>query len=173
MWKQKSPAEAGLFFTSAELLGGTDDFDINATIRLQAGNDLGALCALALIRLRDRLLTALALSVNTVGRDALANYVILDGRSALLGKLLVVSRTTDTVSMTDRDNNFQNELVLLRDNFVKLSFAFGAQGGLVEVEQRVSSDGDLLTHRLGRGGRSGRSGGGRNGSLRLANVLRE
>jgi len=29
-WKQKSPAEAGLFLTSAELLGGADDFDINA-----------------------------------------------------------------------------------------------------------------------------------------------
>ena len=89
-WKQKSPAEAGLLLTSAELLGGADDFDIDATVRLQTGDNLGALRTLALIGLRDRLRAAFAFSVDTDGWNALADHVILDCGSALLGQLLVV-----------------------------------------------------------------------------------
>ena len=109
-WKQKSPAEAGLSFTAAELLLGADDFDINATVRLQASNNLRALRALALIRLRHWLLAAFAFGVDAVSRDALADHVVLDCSSALFRQLLVVSSTTDTVGMPHSDNDFQIQL---------------------------------------------------------------
>ena len=42
------------FSRSTDLLGGADDFDIDAAIRLQASNDFGALTTFALTWLRDR-----------------------------------------------------------------------------------------------------------------------
>ena len=156
----------------SELLLGTDDFDIDATVRLQASNNLGALRSLALIGLGDWLLAALAFGVDAVGRDALADQVVLDGSGALLGQFLVVRGTTDTVSVTNGDDYFENQLVGLGDDVVKLGLAFRAQGGLVEVEQCVGGDGYLLAG----GGRAGfgrvaRSAG--SGCLRFANLLRQ
>src|ERR1035437_1525820 len=72
-WKQKSPAEAGLLSSTEELLLGADDFDINATVRLQTGDNLGALRAFALASLGHWLLAAFAFGVNAISRDALAN----------------------------------------------------------------------------------------------------
>ena len=63
-WKQKSPAEAGLLSSTGELLLGADDFDINATVRLQTGDNLGALRSFALAGLGYWLLAAFAFNTN-------------------------------------------------------------------------------------------------------------
>jgi hypothetical protein len=62
---KKSPAGQGFFRSQAGLLG-ADDFDVDATVGLQAIDDLLALRALALIGLGDRLLLALAFGVDAV-----------------------------------------------------------------------------------------------------------
>ena len=137
-----------------ELLG-ADDFDVGAAIRLQALDEsLGRGVALALVA-GDRLLLALAFGVDTVGFDALGDQVFLDRGSALLGQLLVVGIGTDAVSVTDDQDHFELDGGSLGDQLVELGLAGGTQGGLVEVEQRVGSDGDLLGGRLRHGGNRG------------------
>ena len=66
------------FSRSTDLLGGADDFDIDAAIRLQASNDFGALTTFALTWLRNRLLAAFAFGIDAVSRDALAHQIGLD-----------------------------------------------------------------------------------------------
>ena len=90
----------------------------------------------------------LAFGVDLVSRDALANDVVLNRSSALLGQLLVVSSATDAVSVTNSDNDFEVQAVGLGDDFINLGFAFRTQRRLVEVEERIGSNGDLVASRL-------------------------
>ena len=143
-----------------ELLLGADDFDVNATVRLQASNNLGALRSLALIGLGDRLLAALAFGVDAVGRNTLGNQVVLDRSGTLLGQLLVVGVAADAVGVTDGQDDFQLHVLGLGGEIVELGLAGGQQDGLVELEQGVGSQLDLLlllrlqrVERLGRIGK--------------------
>jgi len=137
--------------TSAGVLWG-DDFDFDATVRLQASDGLLALRALALVSLGHGLLLALAFGVDAVGFHALADQVFLDGGSALLGQLLVVGIGAEAVGVADGDDHFELDALDLLDQLVELGLAFGTQGGLVEVEQGVGGEGDLLGSRLHAGG---------------------
>ncbi len=145
MDQTKKPCRGRAFSLTAELFLGADEFDVNTAIGLQALDNLLALRTLALTGLGHRLLAALAFGVNTVGRDALGDQIILDGGGALLGQFLVVGSATDTVSVTNSNDNFQVQLLGLANDVIQLGLAFGAQRCLVEVEQRVSSNGDFLT----------------------------
>jgi len=62
--------------------------------------------------------------------------------------------------MTDGEDDFDVVFAELRDDFVELGLAFGAQGGLVEVEEGVGRELDFLLGRFRRGtrDRSGRLG---------------
>ena len=79
---------------------------------------------------------------------------------------MVVGSGTDAVGVADDQDHFELDGTSLGDQFVELGLAFGAQHGLVEVEEGVGGDGDLLTGGLRRGDRGRRSG-------RLADFLRQ
>jgi hypothetical protein len=73
--------------------------------------------------------------------------------------------------MTDSQDDFKLDRLSLGDQFVELGFTSRTQNGLVEVEQCVSSDGDLLASRL----RATRSSTNRSrlGRCRVANINRD
>src|SRR3990172_1191834 len=68
---------------------GADDFDIDAAIRLQAGDDFRALGTGAIFGFGDRLRFALAFGIDAARLDALAHHVGFHRRHALLGQALV------------------------------------------------------------------------------------
>src|SRR5678815_2058785 len=144
--QRKSPAERGFSDQRSVLLGArTDHFDFHATVLRAA---FGGLVV------RDRLLLALAFGVDAVLLDALARQVGLDGFGTTNRQRLVVGVATDRVGVADGDDDFQVQASHLADEVVELGLAFGLENGLVEVEERISGEGDLLA---GRGGDNGRS----------------
>ena len=151
--EEKALPRQGFRFGVGGLLG-ADDFDVDAAIRLRAVDQgLGLGVALALVA-GDRLLLALAFGGYAVGFDALGNQVFLDGGSALLGQLLVVA-SPPMRSVANGQDHFQLDGLGLGDQLVELGLAGRTQDSLVEVEQGVSSDGDLLpTASRSRGGAS-------------------
>ena len=112
------------------------------------------LVALALVA-GDGLLLALAFGVDAVGFDALAHQVVLDRSGALLGELLVVRVGADAVGVADGDDHFELDALGFGGEIVERLLAFGAQRGLVEVEQRVGGERDLLGGGLRRRGGGG------------------
>jgi hypothetical protein len=70
--------------------------------------------------------------------------------------------------MADGDDHFELDALDVGGQLVQLGLAFGAQVGLVEVEQGVGGQRYLLGGGLGRGGgRSGGGGSGRGGRFAL------
>ena len=134
---KKSPAKQGFLEEAKAGLVRADNFDINATIRLQAVDELLALRALALI-LGDRLLFAFAFGVNAVGFNAFADEEGLDSSSALLGERLIVGVGAKTVSMTDCNDHFQLHALQVGDQFGQFLLAFRAQSCLVESAESVT-----------------------------------
>src|SRR5690606_10679003 len=80
---------------------------------------------------------ALAFRIDTIGRDALTNQVVLDGGSTTLRQTLVVLLGTNGVSVTDCNQSFEVDGVDLGSNLVKNLTAFRLQRVLVEVEECV------------------------------------
>ena len=125
----------------AWLLFRADDFDLDATIRLQAFDKLLVLAVfgahlLALVA-SDRLLFALAFGIDATGFEALADDVFLYRRGALVRQLLVVAVRADAVGMTDGNDDFELEFLGLDGEVVELRLAFSTQHSLVVVEQGI------------------------------------
>ena len=114
--EKKALRERRAFLLGAErLLLGADDLDLDATIGLQALDELPVLAGIGSHVAAGglRLGFALAFGVDAVRLDALADQVILDGLGPTLGQLLVVLVGADAVSVADRDDDFQRDLVEL------------------------------------------------------------
>src|SRR6185295_3228662 len=106
-------------------------FDVDATVGLQAGDQLRVgLVALALIA-RHGLAFAAAFRAHLALLDALLRQVVLDRLGALLGELLVVVVRADAVGVPDRvDLLHVGALQAVRD-LVELLLAGGTKVGLV------------------------------------------
>src|SRR5690606_262716 len=117
-----------------ELLAGTDDLDFHATV----------LCTTFASGVRgDGVGFALAFGVDTVGRDALADEVVLHGSGAALGQTQVVLLGTDRVGVADGDQGFEVQCFNLSGHLIEDLTAFGLERGLVEVEERVGIQDNL------------------------------
>ena len=113
----------------------TNNFDFHAAV-------LGAAsCSLVVC---DWLRLALAFCVDAVSFDTLGNQVCLNSFSAANRQLLVVSNSTNGVSMTDSDDHFQVQTLQVCNQFVQLVLAGWLQNCLVEIKERISSVSDLL-----------------------------
>ena len=98
----------------------------------------------------DRLALALALGVDAIGFDTLADQVSLDRFGTTHRQLLVVGDGTDAVRVTDRDDDFEVDRTELADEVVQLGLAFRLERGLVEVEECVGCERHLLADRAWR-----------------------
>src|SRR4051812_15164590 len=142
--RRRRGAAARRAFAAAEQLG------VDATIRLQAGNQLLVLVAvlaqLLALAPGQRLRLAPALDLQAARIDATLREEVGDGLRALLGQFLVVLLGADTVGVADQVHFLDVRTLGVTRQLLELLLAGGCELRLVEAEQHVGRERDFLDH---------------------------
>lgn len=117
------------------LVACTDNFDFYATV-------FSAVCCSFIAG--NRLLLALAFSVDAVSFDTFGDQVCFNGFCTADRQFLVVSIGANGISVSDSDDDFQVDALEFGYQIIDLCFAVCFQNSLVEIEQRIGSKCDFF-----------------------------